>query len=163
MYMGLKDTCFTEKICQHEMGHIMGLCHTQARSDRDDNVWIYWENMNASKLSKEEKQQFYLNETVVVSFVSPTPRFTPGLSRWLTLYFYLDVSDCTSQYDKSTALAYGKYDCRGNMHYGSTACSINGQPVMVCKDSTVSPDQMGSAPTLTTEEFSQIKQICGCR
>ena len=49
MYMGLQDWCFTQKTIEHEMGHIMGLLHTQSRSDRDDNVWIYWENMNPSK------------------------------------------------------------------------------------------------------------------
>ena len=75
----------------------------------------------------------------------------------------MGVSDCTSQYEKSTALAFGKYDCRGDMHYADMACSINGKPVMACKDSTVGPGVMGSAATLTTDEVSQIKQIFSCR
>ena len=49
MYMGMEGWCFTQKICEHEMGHIMGLWHTQSRSDRDTNVLINWENMNPSK------------------------------------------------------------------------------------------------------------------
>ena len=74
----------------------------------------------------------------------------------------MGVADCQSQYAKSNARVYGKYECKGNMHYGATACSINGQPVMVCKDSTVSPNEMGSASRLTTDEVSQIRQILGC-
>lgn len=35
---------------QHELLHVAGLLHEQARADRDNAVMIYWENIDKSKI-----------------------------------------------------------------------------------------------------------------
>ncbi|XP_047108945.1 zinc metalloproteinase nas-4-like [Schistocerca piceifrons] len=35
---------------QHELLHVLGLLHEQARPDRDDFVKIYWDNMDKGRL-----------------------------------------------------------------------------------------------------------------
>lgn len=44
--------CDTKAVVQHELLHALGFYHEQSRSDRDDYVQIWWDQIEAGKLTQ---------------------------------------------------------------------------------------------------------------
>lgn len=43
--MSIGDRCDTKAIVEHELLHALGFYHEQSRSDRDDYVKIWWDQI----------------------------------------------------------------------------------------------------------------------
>jgi hypothetical protein len=52
---GNTGLCFQSGTYEHEIGHLLGLIHEQNRSDRDEYLVIYWENIESGEESQFDK------------------------------------------------------------------------------------------------------------
>jgi hypothetical protein len=46
--LSLGQYCYSQSTIQHEFIHALGFYHEQSRPDRDQNIGIYWENINSA-------------------------------------------------------------------------------------------------------------------
>lgn len=53
--------CDTKAVVEHELLHALGFYHEQSRSDRDDYVKIWWDQIEEGELPVSPPNTFILN------------------------------------------------------------------------------------------------------
>ncbi|KAK6725858.1 hypothetical protein RB195_004278 [Necator americanus] len=66
--LSLGDGCGTPAIAAHELGHALGMFHTQSRHDRDDYVYVHVQNIYPSWRSQFNRETKLRNENYGIPY-----------------------------------------------------------------------------------------------
>ncbi len=108
----------------HETGHRIGLLHEHQREDRDEHIWLFWDEVKYFNefLGVRDENMMKLSTIREYILAYGTLFFSPGFAVWLATYAY------------SPEKTVGEYDAESAMHYESDAKSIGGFATMLRKD-----------------------------